>query len=314
MLFRSATIRGNPNKQYIYGIDPASEKDNFSIVILEVHPDHSRIVYCWTTNRNNFKDRQKTGLINDHDFYGFCSRKIRNLMKSFPPIRIGIDAQGGGVAIEEALHDPSKLENGEQLIWPIIDYDKSKDTDTQQGLHILEMIQFAKAEWTAQANHGLRKDLEDKVLLFPRFDNLTLGLTLEQEGRDILATDLTTPIYDSLSECILEIEELKNELTTIVMSRTGTGAGSRDRWDTPEFKTSNGKKGRLRKDRYSSLVIANMLARQMSRTLNTPEYNVIGDNLRNMQYNKKEVGLYKGPEWFTSGANEGNIYHGIYRD
>ncbi len=309
-----ATIRGNPNKQYIYGIDPASEKDNFSIVILEVHPDHSRIVYCWTTNRNNFKDRQKTGLINDHDFYGFCSRKIRNLMKSFPPIRIGIDAQGGGVAIEEALHDPSKLENGEQLIWPIIDYDKSKDTDTQQGLHILEMIQFAKAEWTAQANHGLRKDLEDKVLLFPRFDNLTLGLTLEQEGRDILATDLTTPIYDSLSECILEIEELKNELTTIVMSRTGTGAGSRDRWDTPEFKTSNGKKGRLRKDRYSSLVIANMLARQMSRTLTTPEYNVIGDNLRNMQYNKKEVGLYKGPEWFTSGANEGNIYHGIYRD
>ncbi len=309
-----ATIRGNPNKQYIYGIDPASEQDNFSIVILEVHPDHSRIVYCWTTNRNNFKDRQKTGLINDHDFYGFCARKIRNLMKSFPPIRIGIDAQGGGVAIEEALHDPSKLENGEQLIWPIIDYDKSKDTDTQQGLHILEMVQFAKAEWTAQANHGLRKDLEDKVLLFPRFDNLTLGLTLEQEGKDILTTDLTTPIYDSLSECILEIEELKNELTTIVMSRTGTGAGARDRWDTPEFKTANGKKGRLRKDRYSSLVIANMLARQMIRTLTTPEYNVIGDNLRNMQYNKKEVGLYKGPEWFTSGANEGNIYHGIYRD
>jgi hypothetical protein len=90
-------------------------------------------------------------------------------MKTFPPVKIGLDAQGGGVSIEEALHDPSKLEDGELVIWPIIDPNKSKDTDDQAGLHILELVQFAKAEWTAQANHGLRKDLEDKVLLFPRF-------------------------------------------------------------------------------------------------------------------------------------------------
>ena len=35
------------------------------------------------------------------------------------------------------------------------------------------MVQFAKADWTAQANHGLRKDMEDKRLLFPRFDNFS---------------------------------------------------------------------------------------------------------------------------------------------
>ena len=29
-----ATTKGNPNKQYIYGIDPASENDNFSIVVI----------------------------------------------------------------------------------------------------------------------------------------------------------------------------------------------------------------------------------------------------------------------------------------
>ena len=77
-----ATTQGNAQHKYIYGIDPASEKDNFSIVILESHPNHNRIVYCWTTNRHNFKDRQKTGLVAEHDFYGFCARKIRNLMKS----------------------------------------------------------------------------------------------------------------------------------------------------------------------------------------------------------------------------------------
>jgi hypothetical protein len=236
-----AVTKGNSSCQYVYGIDPASEQDNFSITVLEVHPDHSRIVYCWTTNRNNFKERQKTGLVNEYDFYGFCARKIRNLMKIFPCARIGMDAQGGGVAIEEALHDPNKLEEGEQLLWPVIDSNKPKDTDDQPGLHTIELVQFAKAEWTSQANHGLRKDLEDKVLLFPRFDNLTLGLALDSENKSILDADLN-PIYDNLSECILEIEELKNELTTIVMTQTSTGPNARDRWDTPELKLPNGKK------------------------------------------------------------------------
>lgn len=302
--------KGNPDLQYVYGIDPASEKDNFSIVIIELHKDHSRIVYCWTTNRHNFKDRQKTGLVNEYDFYGFCARKIRNLMRVFPTQAIGIDAQGGGVAIEEALHDPSKLEDNEQLIWPVIE-DKPKDTDTQSGLHILHLIQFARADWTAQANHGLRKDLEDKVLVFPRFDQLSLALALDKENKDILSSDLSQNLYDSESECILEIEELKNELTTIVMTQTSNGPNARDRWDTPDVKLANGKKGKLRKDRYSALLIANMLARQMFRSLQPIEYDVIGSNLR-VSPNSNTGNLYKGPSWFTEAANN-DIYKGIYR-
>jgi hypothetical protein len=301
-----AKISGDPNLKYIYGVDPASEKDNFSIVILELHPTHNRIVYCWTTNRTNFKERQKAGLISDHDFYAFCARKVRNLMKVFPCERIGMDAQGGGIAIEEALHDPAKLEDGENLIWPVIEH-KPKDTDDQPGLHILELIQFAKADWTAQANHGLRKDFEDKVLLLPRFDELSLVLALDQENRNIADADLT-PIYDSLSECLLEIEELKNELTTIVMSQTSTSSGARDRWDTPDIKTPNGKKGKLRKDRYSALVIANMLARQINRTLQPLSYDIIGTDASKAVKNNGQ--MYKGPTWFTDTANE-DIYIGI---
>ena len=275
-----AVTKGSSDKQYVYGIDPASEQDNFSIIILELHNNHTRIVYCWTTNRTNFKARQKAGLSDEFDFYRFCARKIRNLMKIFPCARIGMDAQGGGIAIEEALHDPTKLEPNEQPIWPVINYDKPKDTDDQQGMHILELVQFAKADWTAQANHGLRKDLEDKVLLFPRFDGMSLGLAADKDGLSITDIDLDSGIYDSLSECILEIEELKNELTTIVMTQTSTGPNARDRWDTPELKLPNGKKGRLRKDRYSSLVIANMLARQMGRILDGPNYDIVGGNLQ----------------------------------
>jgi hypothetical protein len=231
-------------------------------------------------------------------------------MKTFNPVKIGIDAQGGGVAIEEALHDPDKLEPGEQLIWPVIDYNKSKDTDSQQGLHILELVQFAKADWTSQANHGLRKDFEDKTLLFPYFDNLTLALAMDQDNTDIFTDDLN-PLYDNLSECILEIEELKNELTTIVMSQTSTGPNARDRWDTPETKLPGGKKGRMRKDRYSSLLIANMIARQINRTLKPIDYDVIGSNAKDA-VNNNTGNLYKGPEWFINGAND-DIYTGIYR-
>jgi hypothetical protein len=309
ILFDVST-KGNHDLQYVYGIDPASEKDNFTIVILELHKDHNRIVYGWSTNRSNFKDRQKTGLVNEHDFYGFCARKIRNLMKIFPCVRIGMDAQGGGVAVEEALHDPGKLEDGENLIWPAIDPNKSKDTDDQQGLHILELVQFARADWTAQANHGLRKDLEDKVLLFPRFDQVTLALALDRENKDIMTADLSN-LYDSESECVLEIEELKNELTTIVMTQTSTGPNARDRWDTPEIKLPNGKKGKLRKDRYSALLIANMLARQINRTLEAPSFEIIGNNLA--ETSKISGQMYKGPSWFTENANT-NIYGGIYRN
>jgi len=305
-VFFDAKTTGDTTLKYIYGVDPASEKDNFSIVILELHPSHSRIVYCWTTNRTNFKERQKAGLVSDHDFYAFCARKIRNLMKVFPCERIGMDAQGGGIAIEEALHDPAKLEDGEHLIWPIIS-DKPKDTDDQSGLHILELIQFAKADWTAQANHGLRKDLEDKVLLFPRFDELSLVFALDQENRNIETADLTA-IYDTTSECILEIEELKNELTTIVMSQTSSGGGARDRWDTPDIKMPNGKKGKLRKDRYSALLIANMLARQINRTLQPISYDIIGTDASKSVKNNGQ--MYKGPNWFTDSANE-DIYIGI---
>ena len=94
------------------------------------------------------------------------------------------------------------------------------------------------------------------------------------------------------------------------MTQTSTGANARDRWDTPEVKLQNGKKGRLRKDRYSSLVIANMIARQAQRVLQPITYDVVGGNRREMV--KNDGTMYKGPEWFTSAAND-DIYKGVYR-
>jgi hypothetical protein len=53
-----------------------------------------------------------------------------------------------------------------------------------------------------------------------------------------------------------------------------------------------------------------MIARQINRTLKPVDYDVIGSNARLTE--KNSGALYKGPEWFTSAAND-DIYGGIYR-
>jgi len=234
-----AKLIGDPNKKYVFGVDPASEVDNFSIIVLELNEDHRRIVHCWTTNRSEHKEKVKRGYSTETDFYSYCARKIRDLMNLFPCVHIAMDAQGGGIAVMESLHDKDKLKDGEIEIWPIIDEDKPKDTDDQRGLHILEMCQFAKYEWLAEANHGLRKDLEDQVILFPRFDSVTVGISNIEDG-------MKGRMYDTLEECVMDIEELKDELSMIQMTQTSNG---RDRWDTPEVVVAAGKKSKMRKDR-----------------------------------------------------------------
>lgn len=293
-----AALIGDPNKKYIFGVDPASEVDNFSIVILEVNNDHRRIVHCWTTTRSEHKEMIKKGYSNEADFYSFCARKIRDLMKLFPCIHIAIDAQGGGIAVMESLHDHDKIKSGEMPIWPIIDNNKPKDTDSERGLHILEMCQFAKHEWLAEANHGMRKDFEDKALLFPFFDSITIGLS---NTEDVVKNRM----YDTLEDCVLEIEELKNELSMIQMTQTNNG---RDRWDTPEIIVGTGKKSKIRKDRYSALLMANMSARVLQRTPEQSEYKFFGGfaNGRDFEPKNDDENLYSGPSWFSDHMK--NVY------
>lgn len=293
-VFFEPMLRGSADKEYIYGVDPASEVDNFSIVVLEVNSDHRKIVYCWTTTRQEHKERVKSGLADEDDFYSYCARKIRNLMKIFPCKEIAMDSQGGGIAVMEALHDKDKIREGELAIWPVIDLEKEQDTDDNPGLHILKMCNFARADWLAEANHGMRKDMEDKVLLFPAFDAITVGLSVERDK-------IENRIYDTLEDCVMEIEELKNELSMIVMTQTGAG---RERWDTPDGRTSGGKKNKLRKDRYSALLIANMSARQRRKEDPIKEYICFGGFAQSERDGDNSKDYFIGPNWWTENMEE----------
>jgi len=288
-----AQLRGDLKKQYIFGVDPASEVDNFSIVVIEVNKDHRRIVHCWTTNREQHKEKVKSGYSSESDFYAYCARKIRDLMKIFPCIHISMDAGGGGIAVMESLHDQDKIKDGEVAIWPTIDDNKPKDTDDQKGLHILEMCQFSKYDWLAEANHGMRKDFEDKALLFPMFDSVSLGLSEIED-------ELKGRTFDTLEQCVMEIEDLKDELAMIQITQTTTG---RDKWDTPETVIGTGKKGKLRKDRYSALLMANMAARTLARLPEASVYNFYG-GFATVEKVDKKGDMYSGPNWFTDSVSD----------
>ena len=290
-----ARLMGDPSKQYVFGVDPASEVDNFSIVVLEINRGHRRIVHCWTTNRSEHKDKVKKGYSTETDYYAYCARKIRDLMRLFPCVHIAMDAQGGGIAVMESLHDNDKIKEDEVAIWPVIDENKAKDTDDEKGLHILEMCQFAKYDWLAEANHSLRKDFEDKSLLFHFFHPVTLGISAAEDG-------MKNRIYDTLEECVLDIEELKDELAMIQMTQTASG---RDRWDTPEIVVGAGKKSKMRKDRYSSLIMANMAARGIMRAPTPQEYNFYGGfaTMDGTERKGSET-MYNGPNWFTENMKD----------
>ena len=295
-VFFDPILFGNKNSKYIMGVDPASEVDNFSIVILEVREDHRRLVYCWTTTRKDHTEKVKSGVVKENNFYSYCARKIRDLMKVFPIVHIAMDAQGGGISVSEALHDHSQLLSDELPIWPTIEEDKEKPSDDEKGLHILELCQFAKYEWYSEANHGLRKDLEDKNLIFPRFDSISIGLSLIDDKNN-------NRTHDTFEDCVMEIEELKSELSMIEVTQSING---RDRWDTPEIKAGHGKKKRLRKDRYSSLLMANMAARTLMRTPEPKTYLSYGGFAQGGGGSKNNLVEYIGPAWFTDSVK--NIY------
>lgn len=274
-----ARLKGDKNLEYVIGIDPAAEDDNFAIVVLEVHPEHARVVYSWTVNKKQLGAQVK-------NYYAYCAKKVRELMKAFNVVAIGIDAQGGGTSLAEALQDEDKLEEGQVPLWPIIEEKKSKDTDDYPGKHMLHMIQFASSEWTSKNNHGMLKDLQSKTLLFPDFNAVLLGLSPEEDK----SLGIEKSIYsDSYEDCLLEIEELKKELSIINHTKTST----REKWDTPEIIDAENKKSNLKKDRYSALLIANSIAREYNRNVPTYTHEHIGGAVGHTEevFNQP---LYKG--------------------
>jgi len=285
-------MRGITGRKYVVGIDPASEVDRFAITVLEAWKNHYRIVYCWSINKPEFNGDKKAGLIKEGDYYDYCCAKIRDIVKLFKPIRIEMDSQGGGYPISEMLRSKKGLDKevGEFPIYEVVDPNNIKETDGESdGPHILNLIQQSN-EFNSYANAILHKSLETKRLLFPAFDTVVMQSAIIAEK----SLDITTGTFE---ECVYNIEELKNELCTIQKTETTTG---KERFDTPNSVTSatvegRYKKGRLRKDRYTSLLLAHKYIYSMdTEPESSINYSDVAGNFKKVK-NVDNQPLYIGP-------------------
>lgn len=288
----SAIRTGNKDKRYVIAVDPAADADNAAIVVLELYPDHRRVVYCWTTNRKRYtklkKQMQANGVEIADDYYHYIAMKIRDLMKNFNTERIVMDKHGGGIAIAEALGSKNTYKNTELPILPLINPDEPKPTDMEKGVHILELVAPTQ-ELNSEANHGMLKDLQDKVLLFPLFDTIELAKASQLDNMNNLT-------FDTYEDLVQEVEELKSEMTSIVVIQSSTLG--KESFDTPEIKMEGSKKGRLRKDRYSALLYANYYARNKDKqTVIAIEYKAVGGtkNTVSKKTSTAPESMYSGP-------------------
>lgn len=282
-----AAIKGSLNKRYIYGIDPASESDNFAIVILEVYQTHRRVKYCWTTRKSFHEKRIKKGLTVEKSFYGFVIEKIIDLMKYFPCEGIAIDSGGGGITLREEFRACKP-----EAILEMKDPNDKKETDHEHGKHIIKMITFSDGTWVARANHGMKRDLEQKYLLFPKFNTVLAAATTPEEYEN------EDKLYDTLEDCMWEIEDLKDEVSIIEHSQTPSG---RERWDLPKENET----GTLRKDRYSALLMANALADEIQHqkpSVFDPSGLALGGDAIELIESKfsEDEPDYRGPAWFVN--------------
>lgn len=252
----SSMREGDPTKVYILGVDPAADADNAAIVIIEINEGHRRIVHCWTTNKKRHNElkklKAKDGVEISDDYYRFIARKIRSLMKIFNVERIMMDKHGGGTAIAESLKDRKDCtELGDIPVYEFIDPEKQKMDDMEMGAHILELV-APNQDLNRDANHGMLKDFQEKILLFPLFDSIEVAKSVELDGINDIK-------FDTYEDLVMEIEDLKNEITSIVM-KPSSFLG-KESFDTPANKKEGSKQGHTRKDRYSALLYANYYIR-----------------------------------------------------
>jgi hypothetical protein len=298
----TAMNKGTPGSRYILAIDPAAHVDNAAMVVLEDCGPYRKVVYCWSTNKSIFDELRKKGIASEDDYYQYLGQRIRKIVNDFNIDHILIDKNGGGTSVVEVLGSATRLKANEEPIYEIINYDEPKHTDDKPGRHIIELVKPTN-EYNSKANHGLLKDLQDKALIFPFFD------TVEIERQILMEKEMGID-FDSYEDMAVELEELKYEMTLVVCTPT---PGGLENFDTPSVKTDLApgvaRKGRMRKDRYSALLMANTFARERHiKVFNeVPQMTVVGSNKTGViTPNKANFGkMYYGAGTGWLGNNRG---------
>jgi hypothetical protein len=225
----SAIARGESNKQYVIGVDPARTIDRFAVVIVEIGSPH-RVVYAWSSLRWK---------------YAKSVQYVRHLRRVFNTAGVALDATGGtGLAVQDLLAENSLMQSGDKVIVP---FDMPDEEVPPNAEKILYPIKW-NSVWIEEANVVLQKAVEDGQLQFP-VETLSDGLKEDAKSKKD---------FELRDDATDEIVQAKREMMAIEVSYTTTGA-KKFNLKPPDFNVGPGETV-THKDRYSALLMANYVA------------------------------------------------------
>ncbi len=184
---------------YVIGLDPASEADNFGIVVVKITDNRSmKLVRCIALEKTPLPD---------------AAEYIRLLVKQYNAHMVFMDKGGGGSAVRDLLANPDIVGNPNETILDMED----ESNIGKPGKRMLKLIDFAP-RWISEANYALRSSLEHKRLLFPAIYRSDVAV-----GNSLNETEEVTAVTEFLA--------LIEEVQSIVMTATPSGALH---FDTPK--------------------------------------------------------------------------------
>ena len=163
--------------------------------------------------------------------FPIIAKDIRQILKDYDVELMGMDRGGGGSTMKDLLADPMTAHSKEDII---LDMDDEKNIGVS-GRKILKIIDFSP-NWISDANFNLQSSFEHKRLMFPNIILADKFIKPEDDESD--PSDMATK----------EFAQTLNELSSIEVKSTSTGVLH---FDTPSQS--------MRKDRYSSLLIAHKI-------------------------------------------------------
>lgn len=186
---------------------------------------------------------------------------IRRLVVDWKIRMIGMDSGGGGLAMMDILANPATASGPEEVILNMED----EKTIGMRGNRILKMVNFAP-NWITDANFEMRASMEHKRLRFPAHFGSNTFLKDEKPT-------------DEMDLALYEYFKMIDELQSIVMTSTPGGVL---RFDTPNQ--------HMRKDRYSSLLIAHKIMSDFVKESYAPRELVTGGFLVSGKLDDNEDG------------------------
>jgi len=192
-------LEGDPDKEYVIGVDPARTSDYFAMVVIEIGSPH-KIVYVSAKQRLSFQN---------------MAMRIRKLTFRFKNVvSVVMDKGGGGLAIKDLLAEKIFTDENDIIKDPIVE----KDSEISEGLHILELKQVDNP-WMDQVNASILGSFQAGRLLLPVDEIDYSGINPNQ-----------IPLYEAV---LKNIEKLIHQFVSIRIKSTAGGA---PRWDTSNEK------------------------------------------------------------------------------